>query len=191
MDQMKSAEAKWFLEFIITHRIKEACEAIDQEEETGDLDKDFVEYVKLHEKKLKLLRFGNAISNQLYNAFMFPAIDMSLEPFSWGSVKLSDLQLFCNSHPSVDYERLHKVVDPILRSQCREVQLKWNWGMGVTCRITDLLTYESHSYVRKEKSKRLLAAIKRLTSSCACLFNKEGKSTASLPLPSPKSACSS
>ena len=39
MDQMKSAEAKCFLEFIITHRIKEACEAIDQEEETGDLDK--------------------------------------------------------------------------------------------------------------------------------------------------------
>ena len=126
MDQMKNVETKWVSEFILTYRIKEACEAVDLEEKVEDLDKDFVEYVKLHEKKLKSLRFGNVIRNQLYNAFMFPAIDMSLEPFSWGAVKLADLQLFCNSHPSVDYERLHKVVDPILRSQCREVQLKWN-----------------------------------------------------------------
>ena len=49
---------------------------------------------------------------------------MSLEPFSWGELKLSTLQQFCNLHPTVDYERLEKFVQPVLQSQNRDVQLK-------------------------------------------------------------------
>ena len=57
--------------------------------------------------------------------------------------------------------------------------------MELIGRITDMLTYDSHSCIRKEKSKRLLEAIKRLTS-CSSLFNKPMRirSEASLPLPS-------
>ena len=65
------------------------------------MNPEFLKFVKLHEKKLKELHLGNVVNASVNNAFLFPAIDMSLEPFSWGELKLSTLQQFCNLHMSV------------------------------------------------------------------------------------------
>ena len=105
-------------------RIEEACRLLDHDEQSEEMNPEFLKFVKLHEKKLKELHFGNVVNASVNNAFLFPAIDMSLEPFSWGELKLSTLQQFCNLHPTVDYERLEKIVHPVLQSQHRDVQLR-------------------------------------------------------------------
>ena len=123
-DKMKTVESTLWLPFGFMCRIEEACRLLDHDEQSEEMNPEFLKFVKLHEKKLKELHFGNVVNASVNNAFLFPAIDMSLEPFSWGELKLSTLQQFCNLHPTVDYERLEKFVQPVLQSQHRDVQLK-------------------------------------------------------------------
>ena len=123
-DKMRTVESTLWLLFGFMCRIEEACRLLDHDEQSKEMNPEFLKFVKQHEKKLKELHFGNVVNASVNNAFLFPAIDMSLEPFSWGELKLSTLQQFCNLHPTVDYERLEKIVQPVLQSQHRDVQLK-------------------------------------------------------------------
>lgn len=123
-DKMRTVGSTLWLSFDFMCRIEEACRLLDHDEQSGKMNPEFLKFVKLREKKLKALHFGNVVNASVNNAFLFPAIDMSLEPFSWGELKLSTLQQFCNLHPTVDYERLEKIVQPVLQSQHRDIQLK-------------------------------------------------------------------
>ena len=124
-DKMKSIKSMLRLLCCFIDRIEEACRLLDLNERNEQVNPEFLDFVKLHEKKLKELNFSNVVNPSVNNAFLFPAIDMSLEPFSWGEVKLSSLQQFCNLHPTVDYERLRRIVQPVLQSQRTDVQLKF------------------------------------------------------------------
>ena len=54
---------------------------------SGQITVEFLEYVRKNRKKLDLLDFGDKFGRQaVINTFLFPAVDMSLEPFSWSSV---------------------------------------------------------------------------------------------------------
>ena len=58
------------------------------------------------------------------NAFLFPAVDTSLEPFSWSSVRMDLLSEFCERRSGVDYERIRRMVDPAIRNQDRSTQIQ-------------------------------------------------------------------
>ena len=58
------------------------------------------------------------------NAFLFPAVDTSLEPFSWSSVQMDLLSEFCERRSGVDYDRIRRMVDPAIRNQDRSTQIQ-------------------------------------------------------------------
>lgn len=96
---------------------------------------EMLEYVRKYRKKLDLLEFEPSFGRQVglgvkcevkavVNAFLFPAVDTSLEPFSWGSVKMDLLSEFCGRRSGVDFERIRRMVDPAIRNQERSSQLQ-------------------------------------------------------------------
>lgn len=101
---------------------------------------------------------------------MFPAVDNSLDAFEWNEYDEEKMKLFLKNHPSVNESRLRNSIQPALKNQKKEKQLLYVLKMSMMNRISDLLTYSKKSIVKKEKSKRLQAAFKRLVKSYLCLL---------------------
>lgn len=84
--------------------------------------KDFFNQFK---DKLKKLQFPEFFVDQnVINAFMFPAVDSSLEPFEWGEYDSKRMSWFLHNHSSVNESRLINIINPALKNQ-KERQLRF------------------------------------------------------------------
>lgn len=84
------------------------------------------QYRKQYEEKLRKLLFPDHFVDQnVVHAFMFPAVDCSLEPFQWSEYSAEKMQLFLRNHPSVNESRIQNSIKPALKNQKKEVQLQY------------------------------------------------------------------
>ena len=126
---------------------------------------------KEYREKLEKYEFPEGfVDSNVINAYMFPAVDNSLDTFEWNEYDEEKMKVFLKNHPSVNESRLRNSIQPALKNQKKEKQLLYVLKMSMMNRISDLLTYSKKSIVKKEKSKRLQAAFKRLVKSYLCLL---------------------
>ena len=126
---------------------------------------------KEYREKLEKYEFPEGfVDSNVINAYMFPAVDNSLDAFEWNEYDEEKMKVFLKNHPSVNESRLRNSIQPALKNQKKETQLLYELKMSLMNRISDLLTYSKKSMVKKEKSKRLQAAFKRLVKLYMCLL---------------------
>ena len=89
------------------------------------LSEEFVAYVHKRQKKLQTMIFSDSIHrNYVVQAFMFPAVNSSLEPFGWGEIDFSALQSFCQARDGLDVHKLMRMIQPAVSNQKRDKQVK-------------------------------------------------------------------
>ena len=98
----------------------------DGEEVADGITEDFLQYIRNHRKRIERLVFTDEVrKNYLVNAFMFPAVDTCLDPFGWGDIDMNTLKTFCDDRLSLDFERVQRMVQPVIRRQNRDTQIKF------------------------------------------------------------------
>ena len=84
---------------------------------------DCIETVK---ERLTKLDFSSLASSQhIVQAFMFPAVRSSIEPFEWGEYDQKKMGEFLQHHPSVNESKIMRIIQPALKKRKRELQLQY------------------------------------------------------------------
>lgn len=92
----------------------ESCRIRDE----NSLDGVWKKFFNQFKDKLKQLEFPDSFVDQnVINAFMFPAVDSSLEPFEWGEYDSKRMAWFLHNHSSVNESRLNNIIKPALKNQ--------------------------------------------------------------------------
>ena len=89
-------------------------------------NKEWKEYFEKNKNKLEKAVFSEEFADQnIVNAFMFPAVQYTLESFVWGEYDSAKMEGFLRNHPSVNESRILTIVKPALTNQRKEKQLKY------------------------------------------------------------------
>lgn len=62
---------------------------------------------------------------------MFPAVDTCLDPFGWGDIDIKTLKDFCDNRLSLDFERVQRMIQPVIKRQNRDIQTKFKLSLRV------------------------------------------------------------
>lgn len=97
-------------------------------------------------------------SQAVFNAFIDPTVDSSLEPFKWGNPDLDALRTYTNSKFGWDQTKCDSLLQPVLKKMFCEAQ---HSSRQLT--MDGFLTNSSHSGgKRKLQSQRMQNAMKKL-----------------------------